>query len=304
MLRDDATFTVDIRDLDRRELLEDAAREIDALSGHYGDGDAPSETPEARLARALSEEFAEFPDYPDILEITARDFAVSHRELPLTFRRRAQDHSYFWMRLPLVLRPKLDWAFSRLELAIEFNPSESSPQLRPTAYAILPDRKFQSVFEGHAQVDVGFDANFELTAGLPAVDIPLPVPASAQADASARIGAGLGVKTRYEWRLQRARIDHTETGLTRVFWRIDGTEFFAEDVPTPIVVVQVPNAAERLEVAAALQAYRHLSLLNASFQQQIVGLPRRLKDFFTGGSPLRHEASWDLSAALGRRNAG
>jgi hypothetical protein len=303
VLTEDATFTVDMHGVDRKKLLRDAATEIDVLSGHYGDGDDGAETAEARLARTLSEEFAEFPDYPDILEITVEDFAASGREPPLSFTRRAEDHVYLWMRLPLALRPMLDWAFSRLELAVELSSDDGGdPRLRPMAYAILPHRKFQSVFEGSARVEVSFDANFELEAGIPAVPLPIGVPASAGAEAAARIGAGLGVSTNYEWRLQRARIDHTETGHSRVFWRIDGTEFFAEDVPTPIVVIQVPRSARNLEVVAALQAYRHLSLLNAGLRQKVEGLPRRFKEFFTGGSPLRDERTWDLSHMLAGGN--
>lgn len=302
MLTDDVSFSLDIAELDRRQLLVDAAHEIDVLSMSYGAGDGgePEETAAGRLARMLSEELAQFPPYPDVLEITAADFDVSDEELPLTFRKRTPEYAYYWMRLPLELRPKLDWAFTRLELAVEFNPDEPDPRLRPTAYAILPDRKFATLLSTSTAVDVSLDGNFELSAKLPEIPVPvgLPVPVTAKAAASARLGGGLGVKTSYEWRLQKAQIDHTETGHARVFWRIDGTEFFAGDVPTPIILLQVPRAAQRVEMAAALQAYRHLSLLNASLQQKIQGLPRRFREFFTGGSPLRDEASWDLTESL------
>ena len=301
MLDQDATFSFDIRGLDRAELIVESAAELDVLSGVYGAQDSSERAPEARLARMLSEEFAELPHHPDVLEITAADFAASGHEVPLTFSRRAETNAFYWMRLPLTLRPKLDWAFSRLELAVEFNPEDDEPaSQRPVAYAILPNRDFADRFQARATLDVAFNAAFELTAGLPEVTIPIgaPVAVTTAAEASARLGAGLGVTTQYEWRLQKARIDHTETGLPRVFWRIDGTQFFAQEVPTPIVVVQVPRAAGRLEVAAAMQAYRHVSLLNASLAQKITELPGRLKAFFTGGSPLRDERSWDLTPSL------
>jgi hypothetical protein len=278
--------------------LEDAARQIDILSGDYGAGDEVPETAAARLARLLADEIAEFPEYPDVFEITTRDFAVSGREPPLTFRKREHEYAYYWMRIPLALRPKLDWAFTRLELAVEFNPDDSDPRLRPTAYAILPHRKFQNLLATQTRLDVSLDADFELSAAIPEIPLPVGPPLTAKADASARLGAGLGVSTEYEWRLQKARIDHTETGNVRVFWRIDGTEFFAEQVPIPIIVVQIHRDASRFEAAAALQAYRHLSLLNASLQEKINGLPRRFKDFFTGGSPIRDEATWDLTEHL------
>jgi hypothetical protein len=298
VLPDDASFSVDASTLDRRRLLADAARELDVLSGHFGPGGEPSPSPEGELARLLSQEIAELGEFPDAREITAADFAVTGEAPPAAFSLGARDNLYVWMRIPLALRPKVDWAFSRLELGIEFNPGDGDPRLRPKAHAILPHRRFQTFFEGRARAELSFDSRFELSAGIPRVDLPAPVPVGAEAQAAARVGGGLGVRTNYEWRLKRARIDHTETGLARVFWRIDGAEFFAEDVPTPIVVIRVPRPAGELRVAAALQVYRHISLLNASMQQRILGLPRRLKDFFTGGSPLRDEVAWDLGSLL------
>jgi hypothetical protein len=304
MLDDGATFSLDIRGVDRDRLIAEAAAEIDALGGVFGADDTPAATPEAQLARMLSEEIAELPHHPDVLEITEQDFAVSGREVPAAFAKRAEKSAIYWVRFPLALRPKHDWAFSRLELAVEFNPGGDEPAWRrPTALSILPNRDFTDRFKASANVDVSFDTAFELTAGIPEITIPTgaPVPVTAAAQASGKLGAGLGIATRYEWRLQKARIDHTETGLPRVFWRIDGTHFFAQDVPTPIVVLEVPRPVERLEVAAAMQAYRNVSLLNANLQETVKQLPKRLRDFFKGGSPLRDERSWDVAPSLAVR---
>jgi len=75
------------------------------------------------------------------------------------FRDLRERFKFYWVQLPVHLFPAEGMPFTKLECAVEFNPTVIEGHLRPTAYMIFPDRKFKKLleFSDHLQVDIGQD---------------------------------------------------------------------------------------------------------------------------------------------------
>lgn len=278
---------------DRAALLFDAADRIERLGGHLGEGDAGHD-PYSNLLRELSSDTAQFAAHPDVRplpQVSPSTDAVTTFKLKNRF-------TFWWLRIPLVLFPRRNWAFSRLEVRVEFSPDEPRPELRPRAFDILPNRRFDAVLKAgaHALLSVGADGHF--TVGTPDVSVPVPGGAVVAAGAGAQAKASVGTHVEFnpvEFRAVAARVDHTAPGLEKVFWRLDGSEFFQENQPELIVVLQVPLEVESATVVGVLQAYRRFNLFPAGLQAAIRQLPEALRVFFQQGAPLADRRTYEVA---------
>jgi len=289
--------------VDRASVLEEAARSIDDRRTHLGGADeAVPETPEGQLLRALKDDIAELGDFPEVVKITDQDFLASQfKSVPAPFARLKRDYNFYWVRYPLRLFPRRNWAFNRLELYVNFN-QDAPPADRPRAYQILPARQFQQLLELSDQLEVHLDENFQFSAKVSQLDANLP-----QAEAS--LGGGVGtdfsgglglVVGPFMYRWKRAKVEHTDTGLTSVFWRLDGAEFFQDDAPAFVTILQVPKDVENVQIDAELMAYRYFNFASAGLQDSIRVLSEKLQNWFKGGMPVndRLDQPWDISARL------
>jgi hypothetical protein len=277
---------------DRAGLLRDAADRLDRLAGHLGSG-APEPDRYGAMLREFAEDQAKFAVHPDMRPLPQVNAAT---ETVAEFRL-AGHFSFWWLRIPLLLFPRRDWAFTRLEVQVEFSPEEPKPELRPKAFDILPSRRFDAIFKvgAHARLSVGADGHFNVQT--PDVAVPLgpggELTAGAGARANASVGANVGIGP-VEFRAVKARIEHTAPGLERVFWRLDGAQFFQENQPELVIVLQVPRGLEKVSVVGVLQAYRRFNLFPAKLQAMISQLPEALRAFFRNGAPLADQQSYDL----------
>jgi hypothetical protein len=295
-------WSFDMSGVDRAALLAEAAERFDKFAvTRLGEGAAAAaESPQGALARALVGDVAEFAAAPVVYKITDQDFLQQKLDVPFRFKELSKLYSFYWLYFPVALFPRHGTAFNRLEVAVEFNPAEKSGHLRPKAYQILPDKKFETLLQARQQLELGLDENFEF--GVKTGQL-----SGAAGDAQGTLAAGVGVKAAagaglvagpFVYTIKRAKIEHTAVGLERVFWRLDSREFFeGDDVPL-VVIAQVPKGTKSVSVAAAMQAYRHFNWLSAPLQSVIEELPRALRNFFKGGAPLRDQASWDVSPML------
>jgi hypothetical protein len=278
---------------DRAALLLDAAERIRRLAGHLGDEDAAAD-PYSGLLRELSSDTAEFAAYPDVRPLPQ----VSPSTEAVTNFRLQDRFTFWWLRIPLLLFPRRNWAFSRLEVRIEFSPDEPQPDLRPKAFDILPDRRFDTVLKAgaHALLSVGADGHF--TVRTPDVSVPVTGGAVVAAGAGAQAKASVESHVEFnpvEFRAVAARVDHTAPGLEKVFWRLDGSEFFQENQPEFVVVLQVPQEVESASVVGVLQAYRRFNLFPAGLQAAIRQLPEAIRVFFQQGAPLAARKTYEIA---------
>ncbi len=293
-------FDFDFGNTTRGELLKQAAKTVSSLGGHLGEGDArpaptPNEAAAARLFRELNTEVAEFGAFPEVVPIRAEDFAAVGLKTPDRFAELAKAHRFFWVRIPLTLKPLDNLPFTRLQCGVEFNPGDDPGHLRPIAQMILPDRKFQQLLEGHTSLTLGIGENFEFEARGGGEAAGAKVDAGVDVKAAAAAGLTVGP---FSYTLKKAKINHSGTGSGKIFWSLDGAEFFEEQEPVLVVVLRVPNELDHVSVAAALQASHEFKPLATDVGAFLGLIGERIANFFRKGAPAADTKVWDLTPRL------
>ena len=292
-------FSVNMEGIDRDALLAQAALELDALHGHLGNEPAfQQETPEGAFVRGLAKDVAEFDKKGNLYpyKITKADFTASKVEVPVRFLKLAQEFDFYEMRIPFNLWPRPDWAFNYLEMQVELDAPGAS---QPAIYQILPAKQFQDMVSVDGRLEVRLGENFEFQAAAPPIIVPTGIPgvgASARAEVEASVKSGAGVVIGpfiYHWK--KTKINNDGVGTRRVFWRIDGAEFFQENDLNLLVIVQTPKVLKELTVDARMIAGRYFSLANSNLQRAVKQLPEALRTFFQNGAPIPDQHSWTVS---------
>lgn len=299
-MEDQLDFSYDMSGIDRQALLGEAAERLDWMQGHLGPEREMVESPEGDLARALLEDAAEFSDFPVVYQITDKDFLSKGLTVPIRFEQLMQSYNFYWLYFPILLFPQRNWGFNRLEVAIELSPDVGLPHMRPKAYQILPEQQFQKLLElgDHLEVTIDEGGNFKAKVLTPELKAKyLEGELGGYVDVKAAAGLGLAVGP-FVYQLKKAKIQHTPVGMEKVFWRLDGKEFFQENSPALVVVAQIPKESDEVRIRAAMQAYRNFSFGAAGLQQAVGELGRVLREYFKGGVPLRDEKEWDITPRL------
>jgi len=289
---------------DRRALLETAARRVDDLQGHLGPGLESVHTPEGDLLRDLKDDEAKLAGYPVVYRISDEDFLKKGLPKPVQVAKLLEEYNYYWVQFPVGLAPKHNWAFNRIEMKIEFAEA-ASPHLEAKAFQIFPDKKFQTLLSASAELSASTELEVGLTEHLEFASAFLPVSAGpvgfvggAEANLVVKPAASF-VAGPFHYRLVKAQIDHSATGLNWVRWQIDGAEFFQENSPELVVIAQVPKEVKELHVSAAVQASRYFAYASASLKQRIAQLSKEIIEFFHGGLPTLPDArNYDLTPKL------
>jgi hypothetical protein len=296
----DFSFNHDLSAIDRAALLQEAARRMDAMGAHLGMDSGRTVTEEGQAARAMIDDVAEFAGYPQVYKISDKDFVKARFTVPASFTKLTKDYTFYWLFFPVVLFPQYNWAFNRLELEVKMRSDDPAPHMQPVAHQILPNQQFQTLVKADTNLEITLGENFEFGAKVPTLSANaglLSGTIGAGVDVKGAAGAGL-VLGPFTYRVKRARIQHTTTGAERVFWRLDGAEFFQEDAPQPVIVARVPKNVKEVHIDASLYAYRYFNLAAAGLQSAIASLPKTLRLFFEGNLPLGSSATWDLTPSL------
>jgi hypothetical protein len=293
-------FRFDMSGIDRAALLQESAREIDKLAGHLGPGGVAGPSEAGAATREFVNDEALLPAYPDVYRITDRDFLARGKPEPVDLQQLSERFDFYWVRFPVGLKPQRHWGFNMIEVRVEFNPDDP-PHLRPKAWSIAPRKDFQELMKAHTSLTLSLDEKleFKADAGDALQGAAGDASGSLKAGVGAVVNAGAGaVFGPFEYRIKRARIDHSATGMEWVFWRIDGAEFFEDDTPELVVIVQVPKETRKVTVRAALQASRYFKTGSAPWQEVVRRIPATLFGWFDQGMPLRDEKPWDLTPSL------
>lgn len=292
-------FSVSMEGIDRNALIAQAALAMDAQRGHLGDvrGVLP-ETSVGTFVRGLKDDIAEFDKKGNLYpyKITRADFTSSGVEVPARFLKLTQDFNFYEMRIPFNLWPRHDWAFNYLEMQVELDVLGDS---QPVIYQILPAKQFQDMVSVDGRLEVRLGENFEFQASAPPIVVPTGIPgvgASARAEVEASVKSGAGVVIGpfiYHWK--KTKVNNDGLGTRRVFWRIDGAEFFQENDLNLLVIAQTPKVVQQLVVEARMIAGRYFSLANSNLQRAVKQLPEALRTFFQNGAPIPDQHRWDVS---------
>jgi len=148
-----------------------------------------------------------------VIELKEEHFTTHGLIIPPRFKDLNLTAKFYWLRLPITLSPMENYAFTKLQCAVEFNSGATSGHLRPKAHLILPDRKFQQLLE----VSESFE--FEVPSGglkLEAGEAKLKTGASVDAKIAAKMDFAAGSFT---YRVKKTKLDHSPAGTEKVFWR-------------------------------------------------------------------------------------
>jgi hypothetical protein len=298
------SFDFDFGAQSRAELLTQVGKSVAGLASDLGGG-VPKKGKAHEAARQLladlGTEIAQFSTFPEIVPLKAEHFELHGVKAPARFTDLSQNHRFYWIRFPLTLRPADNKPFVKLQCAVEFNPGKDPGHLRPVAQMILPDKRFQTLLQGNASLTLGIGEDFEFKAS-GAQDIAVPVAnvaAAAKGSVDVKVAGAAGMAVGpFTYTLKKARINHSGSGTERVFWTLDGAEFFEEQEPVLVVVLRVPNEVKEVQVAAALQASHEFKILAAPIGALLEYLGKRISEFFRAGAPAAHTQVWDLTPRL------
>ncbi|MBD2301801.1 hypothetical protein [Nostoc sp. FACHB-190] len=295
-------FDFDFDGIERSQFL----KELNALYSELGDdsqSQIPDSNPASRLFAQLNQEVAKFAKYPEVDRLSESNFTNSGRTVPTKFQELSQDYKFYWIHFPVTLSLPSNWYFKKLECALEFYSEFSEAHLQPKARMILPDRKFQQQLKinGNVEICIGQNLEFEPTTGqlnLQAGEAQIDINAGANANLKSSFGLTLEPFT---YSLKTAQITHNDPGDSQVIWRIDGAEFFQENHPTLIVVLQIPKSVQQIKIDAVLQAYHRANFWTAEIEN-LDDLMRifsnKARSFFEKGAPIKHSETWDISHSL------
>lgn len=285
-------FSFDMSGVDRLALIEEAAKAVDEKQGHLSGqgGRRTRRTKEGNALRKLAVDKLSLAPSLDVYRVTDRKFLEKNRSMPARLAELTRLSDFYWIKFPIGVMAPRGWRFHCLEFKVEFNP-DTDAELRPKAWQILPDRKFQTQFKMGDRLKVTIDENIKFKAEASAIGARTGAAVSARAGLAAEFGP-------FEYQVVSPKIDHSGTGLDWVFWRLEGAEFFEKNRPEFVVITQVPKAAAQLKIEANILAYRYLNFFGASLKDVMAEFSAGLAAFLQGGVPVSDHKSYDVTNAL------
>ena len=196
---------------------------------------------------------------------------------------------------PLLLKPARAWSYNRLDLGVRLD-SDGGGR-RPKVVEILPPKRFADRLQTNGEVDLrlGGDGRFQVSTG--DIDVQVgPAAATVGVGVDAHAAASFGFTAQpFTYRLRKTEIDHTQIGSENVYWELNGTEFFENNVPAFVLLAEVSHEAKELNLAAAMRVFRKFDSAGAPMIDAIKALPKALANFLKGGAPLETTGSWDIA---------
>lgn len=221
--------------------------------------------------------------------------------VPRRFQDLSQQYRFYWLHFPITLSPLQNLPFSKLQLAVEFNPGVAEGHLRPRTQMILPDRKFQELLTMTDSLDLRIGEDFEFEASTEALDGEVSGVAKGKFKGAveAKAAGKLGVAAcPFTYRLKKALVEQSGVGTEKVIWRLSDSESLQENDATFIVVLQIPKSVKEVQIAAALKAYHQPNFAAMGVAQAISYFSQRVAAFFRAGAPISDQQVWDITPSL------
>ena len=292
------------RAISRQALLEEAARTFDALPGHLGStspGAPPLATPQGTLTREMIEQDKlEFNGFPLIEKITEEEFEANKAPVPYRFKQLSKDYNFYKVRFPIYLHSAPHWAFDRFTLELELSSQNAPPHLQPSSYQILPAKQFVDLLKASAGVTISSDENFPLSAGTgPFGGAVGGATVSGQATVGGTVASNVGLTVGpLQFGLKKVKLDHSQMGTQKVWWKLNGSEFFEKESLDLLLIMQTPRETKDISINAWMSAARYFNFADAGLRQAVKQLREALRVFFEDGCPIDAAATWDLTPLL------
>ncbi|HYB01967.1 MAG TPA: hypothetical protein VED37_17225 [Ktedonobacteraceae bacterium] len=287
--------------LQRRALLEEASRTFDAIPGHLGSKSfdiSPRKTLEGKLAsEMIDQDKLEFNDFPLLEKITDQDFEACKMVIPARFEQLSQNYNFYKVLFRIYLHSASDWSFDHFRLALGMHSPTAPQQLQPISYEILPAKKFQQYLKAGSGVTIYFDTNFELMARTSTNASVSDVSMTTHASSDSKSIVGLEVGS-LPYGLKKIKLDHSELGTQKVWWKLIGSEFFEKESLEFLLVMQVPKETVDVNIEASMSAARYFQFANTSLRYAVSQLSEAPRLFFEEGCPIEAVKTWNLTQQL------
>ncbi|MDU9049364.1 MAG: hypothetical protein Q3M30_10955 [Candidatus Electrothrix sp. Rat3] len=280
--------------VNRNELLDEALEIIAYGDVHLGEEvksiEAADEAKQQLLEKIkeLQQEQIRFSPKLDTRIIDPAELQESGKEISRDLQAKIQGYDFHKVVVPLTLKSKVGWAFSRLECKLRFCDGETDSSQLPVVYAMFPEDNWVDVLQAGIDCTVTLDEQMQFAA----------THEEAGAEFQAKIKSFLSTSFRY--RLRRPKIKARGKLDTVCFWQLDGKEYVDEENVLLGVLLMVPKKRKRpIDVTAEAIAYHDFQFFTADiFSEYFNEFDEKLKSFFRAGVPLRAETSWQHVLSL------
>ncbi|MCI5156960.1 MAG: hypothetical protein D3906_00705 [Candidatus Electrothrix sp. AUS1_2] len=277
--------------VNRSALLEEALEIIaygDVCLGEQKSAEATDEAKQQLLEKIkkLQQEQIRFSPKLDTRIIDPAELQESRKDISRDLQAKIRKYDFHKVVMPVTLKSKVGWAFSRLECELHFCDGETDSSQLPVVYDMFPKDKWLDVLQAGIDCTVTLDKNMKFSA-------TLEEPGNyASGEFQAKMKSFLTTSFRY--RLRRPKIKARGKLDTVCFWQLDGKECVDEENVLLGVLLMVPKTRKRpVSVTAEAIAYHDFQFLTADiFSGYFNEFDEKLKSFFRAGVPLQAEADW------------
>lgn len=281
--------------VNRSALLEEALEIIaygDVCLGERKSVEVADETKRQLLEKIkrLQQEQIRFSPKLDIRIIDPAELRGSGKEISRDVQAKMQVYDFYQIVIPVTLKSRVGWAFSRLECELRFCEGETDSSQVPVVYDMFPKDDWVDVLKAGIDCTVTLNEQMQFSA-IPEETAEF-VQAQAGTEFQGKIKSFLSASFRY--RLRRPKIKVRGKLDSVCFWQLDGKEYVDEESVLLGVLLLVPKTRkDPVTVTAEAIAYHDFQFLTADiFSGYFREFDEKLKSFFRAGLPLRAETDW------------
>lgn len=234
----------------------------------------------------LQREQIRFSPKLDICVLDAIALQKSGKKIPHYLHAKMQDNYFYQIKMPVTLKSKVGWAFTRLECEIRFCDEERDRDLCPIVHDIFPKDKWIDVLNAGIECTVTLNENMLFAAQ----QVELAQEQTAvQFDIKNSLNFGP-----FHYRLRRPTIKARGILDTVCFWQMDGKEYVDEENVLLGVILMVPKkrTAPVNAVASAVACHDFQFLTADIFRNYFNDFDEKLKSLFRAGIPLEAHSCW------------
>lgn len=295
-MKSDLHFTVK-KNVGRNELLDEALEIIAYADVRLGE-EKSSEAADAARHRLidrisqLKKEQIRFSPKLDVRIVDAVDFQNSGKNISLDLQAKMQEYDFYQVNIPVTLKSRVGWAFTRLECEIQFCEEDTNSTQCPVVYDMFPKDKWLDVLKSGIDCTVTLNENMQFDAQIEKRTEPAQVQAGVTFQAKSKSYLTFGP---FRYRLRRPKIKTRGKLDTVCFWQMDGRESVDEENVLLGVMLMVPKKRTRpVNAAAAAIAYHDFQFFTADiFRDYFKEFDDKLKNLFTKGVPLEAHSCWE-----------
>ncbi len=229
----------------------------------------------------------------NLIRLTEELFKDIGIELNSIRRQQMKDsHDFYYMTLPVSMKPSPGVCFSRIECSLDFTPKGHH---EPIVQTIFPKSEWKDLLNFGVDISLGLNGNLEWTAGIPE-NTNLPPNIKANAQGTNKLKAFIAIPE-YRYALGKSEIVAVGEGKSDCFWRIDKPDLQKTQTVQFGIVFKVPKQAACVELSGLALAEADFQWLTSNLTDVFKYLTQGIKQQFNGMKelPIGDGEKWTLT---------